>query len=561
MAVYGASTLLAMQPCDPSSTFFGFMGVTSAIVFANMGAAYGTAKSGVGISSMGVMRPDMVMRSIIPVVMAGVLGIYGLISFFVIFPLVLLVLWMKRAPLLRGVRNDDGTALLRNCKTCNSGMSSQEEFKRPDGFNRINAFLHVQMCRKIGLLRKPMTQKVRWLLRKLSPAACKPKKKRRRSVNWARRRADDRKARRKNLQLARASIQRGGAGSSHCPAAVRSVTHTLGVLEEERGGLCLNVPVERGAFATARSSEDQNTKTKRQRKAAVKDEDGLLTALARLIARAKSEPKGLLQRLEGFLDAAKHGKIGTRTQKNEKTAGATGSKLSRALRLREGAWPKDAVISKHKLQKQLENEETITAAVALVHHKDVQTLKDLASAHGYTSCKLALVCADLEVAPKGHTTTWLQLHVKDMAPQLRKVAVTPLAAELPAMPSVVVRQTQPITIPNYGWRKIIDDKGTVEGVAGFLRVTKEVADNARDTKSGKAGLFVDYLAQQGIRVQVAWIVCLQDETDEDYYLRALKTAGDKGLAFRHGGGAYLGVRGAEVQDTDKWKKATQWRLH
>merc|ERR1712070_808005 len=55
-------------------------GVTSAIVFANVGAAYGTAKSGVGISSMGVMRPDMVMRSIIPVVMAGVLGIYGLIT-------------------------------------------------------------------------------------------------------------------------------------------------------------------------------------------------------------------------------------------------------------------------------------------------------------------------------------------------------------------------------------------------------------------------------------------------------------------------------------------------
>src|SRR5690349_18081182 len=45
----------------------------------NMGAAYGTAKSGVGVASMGVMRPDMVMRSIIPVVMAGIIGIYGLI--------------------------------------------------------------------------------------------------------------------------------------------------------------------------------------------------------------------------------------------------------------------------------------------------------------------------------------------------------------------------------------------------------------------------------------------------------------------------------------------------
>ena len=28
---------------------------------------------------MGIMKPDLVMRSIIPVVMAGVLGIYGLI--------------------------------------------------------------------------------------------------------------------------------------------------------------------------------------------------------------------------------------------------------------------------------------------------------------------------------------------------------------------------------------------------------------------------------------------------------------------------------------------------
>merc|ERR1739841_473571 len=55
-------------------------GVTAAITFANLGAAYGTAKSGVGISAMGVMRPDMVMRSIIPVVMAGELGIYGLIT-------------------------------------------------------------------------------------------------------------------------------------------------------------------------------------------------------------------------------------------------------------------------------------------------------------------------------------------------------------------------------------------------------------------------------------------------------------------------------------------------
>lgn len=50
-----------------------------ALTATDLGAAYGTAKSGVGISSMGVMNPQLVMRNIVPVVMAGVLGIYGLI--------------------------------------------------------------------------------------------------------------------------------------------------------------------------------------------------------------------------------------------------------------------------------------------------------------------------------------------------------------------------------------------------------------------------------------------------------------------------------------------------
>jgi V-type H+-transporting ATPase proteolipid subunit len=64
---------------DEIAPFFGFIGAAAALVFSCMGAAYGTAKSGVGVASMGVMRPELVMKSIVPVVMAGVLGIYGLI--------------------------------------------------------------------------------------------------------------------------------------------------------------------------------------------------------------------------------------------------------------------------------------------------------------------------------------------------------------------------------------------------------------------------------------------------------------------------------------------------
>jgi len=74
-----AVPLFQVTCCPESAPFFGFMGVSAALVFANLGAAYGTAKSGVGISSMGVMNAEAVMKNIIPVVMAGVLGIYGLI--------------------------------------------------------------------------------------------------------------------------------------------------------------------------------------------------------------------------------------------------------------------------------------------------------------------------------------------------------------------------------------------------------------------------------------------------------------------------------------------------
>ena len=77
--LHSASALMAVDDTPAAAAFFGFMGCASALVFACLGAAYGTAKSGVGVAAMGVTKPDMVMKSIIPVVMAGVIGIYGLI--------------------------------------------------------------------------------------------------------------------------------------------------------------------------------------------------------------------------------------------------------------------------------------------------------------------------------------------------------------------------------------------------------------------------------------------------------------------------------------------------
>jgi V-type H+-transporting ATPase proteolipid subunit len=65
--------------CPAYAPFFGVMGATSAMVFTAFGAAYGTAKSAIGISASAVLKPEFIMKSVIPVVMAGIIAIYGLV--------------------------------------------------------------------------------------------------------------------------------------------------------------------------------------------------------------------------------------------------------------------------------------------------------------------------------------------------------------------------------------------------------------------------------------------------------------------------------------------------
>ena len=65
---------------DPNQACgIGAMGCTAALFFSNVGAAFGTAKSGVSIFEVTSIKPELVFKSIIPVVMAGILGMYGLI--------------------------------------------------------------------------------------------------------------------------------------------------------------------------------------------------------------------------------------------------------------------------------------------------------------------------------------------------------------------------------------------------------------------------------------------------------------------------------------------------
>ncbi|CAG7949257.1 unnamed protein product [Penicillium nalgiovense] len=70
---------MVSELCPVYAPFIGSMGCVCAIVFTCFGAAYGTAKAGVGVCSTAVLRPDLVVKNIVPVVMAGIIGIYGLV--------------------------------------------------------------------------------------------------------------------------------------------------------------------------------------------------------------------------------------------------------------------------------------------------------------------------------------------------------------------------------------------------------------------------------------------------------------------------------------------------
>ena len=70
---------LYIDATDPTAYFFAYMGCAGALIFANIGASYGTAKSGVGMASLGVIDSTKVFKALIPIIMAGILGIYGII--------------------------------------------------------------------------------------------------------------------------------------------------------------------------------------------------------------------------------------------------------------------------------------------------------------------------------------------------------------------------------------------------------------------------------------------------------------------------------------------------
>mmetsp|Transcript_10033 Transcript_10033/g.12760 ORF Transcript_10033/g.12760 Transcript_10033/m.12760 type:complete len:189 (-) Transcript_10033:365-931(-) len=73
------TVVAGFDTCPTWAPAFGYMGAAACIILANFGSAWGTWRAGMGVCKMGIDYPSGVIKNIVPIVMAGVLGIYGLI--------------------------------------------------------------------------------------------------------------------------------------------------------------------------------------------------------------------------------------------------------------------------------------------------------------------------------------------------------------------------------------------------------------------------------------------------------------------------------------------------
>ena len=108
-----------LELCPVWAPALGFIGAAMALVLSNIGAAWGTGQAGRALSRTGVARPDLTFKNIIPVVMAGVLGIYGLIVAVII-----------------------GTAV----NAFSSGSGTYSDYSMYSGFSPLAAGLTVGLC-------------------------------------------------------------------------------------------------------------------------------------------------------------------------------------------------------------------------------------------------------------------------------------------------------------------------------------------------------------------------------------------------------------------------------
>ena len=72
--------------CPPVAPFFAFLGIAIALAFTGIGSGYGTAKSAIGVFAACSIHPEFIYKGLMPIIMAGIVGIYGLVAAVIINP-------------------------------------------------------------------------------------------------------------------------------------------------------------------------------------------------------------------------------------------------------------------------------------------------------------------------------------------------------------------------------------------------------------------------------------------------------------------------------------------
>ena len=66
--------------CPAVAPFFAFLGIAVALAFTAIGSGYGTAKSAIGVFAACAIHPEFIYKGLLPIIMAGIVGIYGLVA-------------------------------------------------------------------------------------------------------------------------------------------------------------------------------------------------------------------------------------------------------------------------------------------------------------------------------------------------------------------------------------------------------------------------------------------------------------------------------------------------
>jgi V-type H+-transporting ATPase proteolipid subunit len=74
------------EGCPPIAPLFSYLGIGAALAFTAFGSAFGTFKSSSGLFAVCSVHPDLIYRGLMPVIMAGIVGIYGLVAAIIIAP-------------------------------------------------------------------------------------------------------------------------------------------------------------------------------------------------------------------------------------------------------------------------------------------------------------------------------------------------------------------------------------------------------------------------------------------------------------------------------------------